>query len=69
MFVSGGGKTRKLKSLILCNFLSAGTMPSDILEPRGVPTPSHFHEDIRITPEVTPSSILVPHTLHKCFHV
>ncbi|ESQ40664.1 hypothetical protein EUTSA_v10012619mg [Eutrema salsugineum] len=26
-------------------------MPSDILEPRGVPTPSHFHEDIRITPE------------------
>ncbi|CAA7026911.1 unnamed protein product [Microthlaspi erraticum] len=26
-------------------------MPSDILESRGVPTPSHFHEDIRITPE------------------
>lgn len=27
-------------------------MPSDILESRGVPTPSHFHEDISITPEV-----------------
>ncbi|XP_010491333.1 PREDICTED: protein MEI2-like 4 [Camelina sativa] len=26
-------------------------MPFDILEPRGVPTPPHFHEDIRITPE------------------